>query len=442
MSIELPVPPSGETYSFSCPQCGARLLSALPEKLTAVECDACSELFYAQAALPPRLTLPWSTTPPSHPQRPVKKSPKAGKKALRRGERSSSLSAGGSSSADGVSVDSHSTILTVGSSNWSFSAASPINLALIERNDDTSSDAIISAFDSDPLFSSLARKEKKEILQRDAEDDEKLAEGIALAVAKKVLPANPPSQKVKTIDVLGKSADAVAAEIIGAVGEAAERGCVVVVQGLSGTGKGTTVAKLQGLLPRAVCWSNGNVFRALTLLALSYCEKHGLPFCTEALTPGLLSELMRCIKYDKFKGKFDIRICGHGFDVLVSEVSGCETGIGSPPVRHVCPCVSRVHLCVTCPLGITCPPVCHLGTRLLRSRMKSTLPLASYASVGAQVANTLLKEPRIGANIPTVAKMTQGEVITFAAAAVEAMHADGMNVLIEGRAQASASAPS
>lgn len=34
------------------------------------------------------------------------------------------------------------------------------------------------------------------------------------------------------------------------------------------------------------------------------------------------------------------------------------------------------------------------------------------------------------------------QVITFAAAAVEAMHADGMNVLIEGRAQASASAPS
>ena len=41
------------------------------------------------------------------------------------------------------------------------------------------------------------------------------------------------------------------------------------LQGLSGTGKGTTVSKLQAALPRAVSWSNGNVFRALTLLAVS-----------------------------------------------------------------------------------------------------------------------------------------------------------------------------
>ena len=53
----------------------------------------------------------------------------------------------------------------------------------------------------------------------------------------------------------------------------------------------------------------------------------------------------------------------------------------------------------------------------------------------SQVQNTTLKEPRVGKNIPTVAKMTQGEVITFAAAAAEAMRADGMNVLMEGRAQ-------
>ena len=77
--------------------------------------------------------------------------------------------------------------------------------------------------------------------------------------------------------------------------------------------------------------------------------------------------------------------------------------------------------------------------------------------------NTTLKEPRVGKNIPTVAKMTQacrphasvthrydtvtaalryrctspkqGEVIKFAAAAAEAMRADGFNVLMEGRAQ-------
>jgi len=145
---------------------------------------------------------------------------------------------------------------------------------------------------------------------------------------------------------------------------------VIVLQGLSGTGKGTTVTKLQKMLPRAVCWSNGNVFRALTLLAVTYCDKHGIPFSSQAMTPGLLSELMRCLSFGKFEGKFDIMIDGHGIKALVS-----------------------------------------------------------------QVANTTLKEPKVSQQVPTVAEMTQGEVIKFAAAAAEAMRADGMNVLMEGREQ-------
>ena len=52
----------------------------------------------------------------------------------------------------------------------------------------------------------------------------------------------------------------------------------------------------------------------------------------------------------------------------------------------------------------------------------------------SEVANTTLKEPRVGKAIPTVAKLTQGEVIKFAGAAAEAMRADGMNVLMEGHA--------
>jgi len=143
-----------------------------------------------------------------------------------------------------------------------------------------------------------------------------------------------------------------------------------VLQGLSGTGKGTTVAKLEQQLPRATCWSNGNVFRSLTLLAVAACEKAGTPFGKEALTPELLAELMSCLQFAKFDGKFDIAIKGYGHDLLVS-----------------------------------------------------------------QVANTTLKGPSVGKNIPTVAEMTQGEVIKFAAAAAEAMRADGMNVLMEGRAQ-------
>ncbi len=55
------------------------------------------------------------------------------------------------------------------------------------------------------------------------------------------------------------------------MGEAAKTGCVVVLCGLSGTGKGITVARLQTMLPNAETWSNGNIFRALTLLCSRSC---------------------------------------------------------------------------------------------------------------------------------------------------------------------------
>jgi len=145
---------------------------------------------------------------------------------------------------------------------------------------------------------------------------------------------------------------------------------VLVLQGLSGTGKGTTVAKLQEVLPRAVSWSNGNVFRSLTLLSVTYCESKAIPFSAEVLSPSLLAELMSCLSFGKFDGKFDIHIKGYGLDLLVSKV-----------------------------------------------------------------ANTTLKEPKVGKNIPTVAELTQGEVIKFAGGAAAAMQADGMNVLMEGRSQ-------
>ncbi len=60
------------------------------------------------------------------------------------------------------------------------------------------------------------------------------------------------------------------------------------------------------------------------------------------------------------------------------------------------------------------------------------LGIDTYVS---RVANTTLKEPRVGRNIPTVAERTQGEVVTFAAACASAMSSEGHNVLMEGRAQ-------
>jgi guanylate kinase len=53
----------------------------------------------------------------------------------------------------------------------------------------------------------------------------------------------------------------------------------------------------------------------------------------------------------------------------------------------------------------------------------------------SEVSNTLLKAPKVGKHIPTVAERTQGEVIGFAASATERMGKDGFVVLLEGREQ-------
>jgi len=250
-------------------------------------------------------------------------------------------------------------------------AASPaLSRALLEAQDANTTSAIIEAFADDATFAAFSKVEMDDILKRDDEDAEKLAAGIELAVEKGVLQADPPVEPLTKVDVLGKSADAVAQEIITGLGAAASTGCVLVLQGLSGTGKGTTCSVLQQKLPRCTSWSNGNVFRSLTLLAVVKCEQSGVAFGPEVLTPSFLAELMGCLSFGKHNGKFDIKIEGFGLSLLVS-----------------------------------------------------------------QVANTTLKEPRVGKNIPTVAKMTQGEVVGFAAGAAEAMRADGMNVLMEGREQ-------
>jgi len=242
---------------------------------------------------------------------------------------------------------------------------------ILKEDSSVTTGAIIAAFEADATFQAFSAHETADILKRDAEDGEKLADGIRMAVAKGVLDAKPPVEPIKMIDVLGKSADSVAKAIIDELGDAAQKGCVLVLQGLSGTGKGTTVANLQQSLPKCVSWSNGNVFRSLTLLAVTKCEQTGQSFGESALTPALLEECMGYLHFGKHKGgSFDIRIKGLGLDYLVSEI-----------------------------------------------------------------ANTTLKDPKVGKNIPTVAKMTQGEVVKFAGNAAEQMRADGFNVLMEGRAQ-------
>ena len=254
----------------------------------------------------------------------------------------------------------------------------PLSLALLDQGDDVTSSAVIAAFAKNAAFKAFSKAEMEGIMGRDAEDDEKLAAGIRAAIKKGAVAAKPPVEPLTKIDVLGKSADDVALEIVAALGDAPAKGCVLVLQGLSGTGKGTTVDKLKRMLPNASTWSNGNIFRALTLLAVTYCEGRGIEFTPEVLTPALLAELIGMLKFER-----------------VSTV----TSPGKPPTFDV-----RIE---------------GLGIKAMVS----------------SVANTLLKEPKVGKNIPTVAKVTQGEVISFAAKCAETMRKAGCNVLMEGRAQ-------
>ena len=170
---------------------------------------------------------------------------------------------------------------------------------LLKKQDAETSAAIIQVLSGNDVFEAYAKAEADLIVQRDNEDAEKLQAGIQVAapfapthntprppstpprpfglghcttilislrksqisIDAGVLPVlNPPPQYVE-IDVIGKSPDDVCNVITTHLGDAANTGCVIVLCGLSGTGKGTTMAKLNSILPNTITWSNGNVFR-------------------------------------------------------------------------------------------------------------------------------------------------------------------------------------
>jgi hypothetical protein len=263
--------------------------------------------------------------------------------------------------------------------------AARLTWELLKLQDASTSAAVIAALEGDEDFQVASKAQAQAIRQRDDEDGEKLAKGIQAAIAKKVLPSDLVPEPYKEIDVLGKTPDDVARSIVADLGRAASTGCVVVMCGLSGTGKGTTVASLQRQLPNAQTWSNGNVFRSLTLLCARWCAKESeesgddVPI-SAALMPQNLAAFMQCLSFGKFGpgGAFDIRI--HSEELGVHELV-------------------------------------------------------------ADIENTLLKGPDVSRNIPTVAEQTQGEVIAFVSVALQQLAAAGKIVLLEGRCAACPSPP-
>jgi cytidylate kinase len=240
-----------------------------------------------------------------------------------------------------------------------------ISAALLARQDDRTSEAVVALLKGNAAFAALSTTEGNDIVTRDHEDDVKLAVGIQYAVSKGVLPKDSHVDPVHKIVVTGKSADQVANEMISVL--PGKHGNVIVLQGLSGTGKGTTVKRLQHSLPQCVCWSNGNVFRTFTHLASKHCEDNGIEFSKDVLTPELLQSFVQRISFVKFDDGFDVVIDG---TIRVSTIQ-----------------------------------------------------------------NTILKMPHISSRVPTVAELTQGEVVLFGANAVDILKGAGCNVILEGRAQ-------
>lgn len=206
---------------------------------------------------------------------------------------------------------------------------------VLARQDDRTSSAVCAALKGFAPFDTLSASEGQLIIQRDREDDAKLGVGIQLAVSKGVLPADPGVSPATKISVVGKSADEVASELLGKLRTQDGSGTVIVLQGLSGTGKGTTVGKLSEALPNCVTWSNGNVFRSVTHLVSEHCENAKIEFSKDVLTPELLATTMKRITFEKFGDDFDVVLDGK---VRVSDI--CNTVLKAPTISNRVPTVA------------------------------------------------------------------------------------------------------
>lgn len=116
-----------------------------------------------------------------------------------------------------------------------------ITYSLLRKQNAETSNALIFEFSESSDFAILAKKEGDAILARDQEDAEKLQVGIDYAKEKGVIDPNYLPEPYVEIDVLGKTPDDVANEIMGRTDKHKAHnsgtGSVIVICGLSGTGK-------------------------------------------------------------------------------------------------------------------------------------------------------------------------------------------------------------
>ncbi|XQJ27669.1 hypothetical protein NXY56_003672 [Leishmania guyanensis] len=170
-------------------------------------------------------------------------------------------------------------------------------LQILREQDDVCSSCVLALLKDNADFQSLSKSEGEDILKRDNEDAEKLSDGIRIAIRKGILSGKPDVSPVTKLNVVGLSAQEVTDKIMAAL--PSKNGNVIVLQGLSGTGKGTTVSKLKDALPKCITWSNGNIFRSYTYLCNEVLSAQGKEITRENLTDELLSLVEKRITFLK-----------------------------------------------------------------------------------------------------------------------------------------------
>lgn len=110
---------------------------------------------------------------------------------------------------------------------------------------------------------------------------------------------------------------------------------VITIVGFSGVGKGTTVSSLKTSLTSlrtdlnpdlVLCWSNGNIFRSLTVLTSLYMQQNNLSNVEETISGSksaeLKKKLMDCLKFEinPLTSDFDTHIVGFGVDYWVKDI--------------------------------------------------------------------------------------------------------------------------
>merc|ERR1711963_1393545 len=100
------------------------------------------------------------------------------------------------------------------------------------------------------------------------------------------------------------------------------------------------VAKLKEKLPNAQTWSNGNLFRSYTLLAVTFQEQNNIEKLSDVLTKENLATFGSMLTFDKYGDKFDVKIEGLGLKYFVSEVE--KTVLKDSKISKCIPTVAEV----------------------------------------------------------------------------------------------------